>query len=738
MPTPRRGSSTRCARCSSRCRCPAAGDRPLASVSIHALKPALRQRLSLRSTRSREVAAVAGLFAVTAIFLAIEALRVKTYAWMADELVYTKAAQGFWSHPLHAHIFGEPYQVPNALYARVLALPYGLLSNLHAFSAAHAFNALAFASACVPVYLLARRLGATHLWGLVAAALAVWIPWSILTLVLLSESLAYPAFAWAVLAAVVAISEPRARNDVLLLVAMAVMVLARTQMFIVVPAFAAGLIAHELAWPERQPGELRARARAHWVLGAAIVVGLLVWLIFSPSLLGLYDRTAHYPRFPVNLLDAMANHLTHVVIGVGVVPAFLWVVAAVYGGSTPARREQHAFAYVSGLTALLLTYQAGFYAQQIAGGNLQERYLFYIVVLFAAGTAMVLSARPRRAATGTLLFAAALAVPIVGSANFRSGVTGVLTLESAASGFNDDINRLAFGSWTAAGTVAAIVALLAAVVAVVLFAGRWARYTYPALGAACVVFGLLLTVTVFGRVVPQVNAGTRTTLGTPPKAWVDGLLYQGSDDAGAIEGPLAGDSNGLWLWTEFWNSRLQRVYAPPGVSPVAGLSSTPLTVDPQTGRVTTATEMPALVVSAQDPRLRLRGREVRTIITGQRLITPVHPYQADLVFGSGGSTTVTPAPTQLALFPSKPGVGAAAVALTLVAPATPGANQPAPWTVTAGSRTFRGQLAAGARKTLTVTAPLDPGGRRAALTLAAPATRHAPPVTLGSVGVRWR
>jgi hypothetical protein len=480
------------------------------------------------------------------------------------------------------------------------------------------------------------------------------------------------------------------------------------------------------------------------LLGAVAGFAFLFWLIVRPGFLGAYATTAHVPRFPPGLLDSMGDHLTHVMVGVGIAPVLLFFLAVIRGGSAPTSREQHVFAWVGGLAALLLIYQSGFYSRQIAGGSLQERYLFYVVALFAVATAVVLSDIPRRLPIGALLGITAVLIPIAGSAMFAGGWTDVRALESAASGLNDDIIRIhdsLVRSWTVGGMVAACVGLVAVLVALALYDHRWRRYTAPALGAAVLVFCLVETQTLFGRVVPQVNAKIPTLLGSPPKSWVDGLLFKGNDKAGVIEGQIAGDlRNQLWLWTEFWNTRIERVYTSPGVPSASALASTTLVADPQTGRIQTGHEEPTLVVAPDDPTLRVRGDEIRTIVTGQRLIRPVRPYQADLTFGPGGNPAVPPAPTPLALFPRAAGATAARVTLELTA-ASPQPEQPVPtaakWVVSAGGRTQRGRLQPSETAKVTVTAPVDPQRRRAVVLISAPPSQGAAALTLTAADVRW-
>jgi hypothetical protein len=685
-----------------------------------------------------ELAAVAAVFVVTVVYLGVQVLRVKSYVWLVDELLYTKAAQGFGSGTLHATVFSQPYSVPNVLYSVLLAPAYGVLSNPHAFTAAHLFNAVVFASTLVPVYLLARRMGATPVAALLGAALAVWIPWSVAATVLMSESLAYPLLAWAVLAVVVAVENPRPRNDVLALVALGAALLARTQFLFLGPLFVAAIVFHELTWPKREPGDLRGRMRRHWLLAAAVVVGLLVALIAQPAVLGSYGGTAHVERLPGGLADSMAEHLGRVIIGCGIVPALFWTAWLVRGGGAPVRRADHIFAFVSGIATFAIVYEAGFFSRQIAGGRPQERYMFYVVALFAAATGALVSDRRRPGPIGSLIGAGILAIPFVGAVDFPGPLPPFEIVASGASGYNDKLisamSSLAPG-WTTRGAVAVAVVVIAVLAAVAFNSGSARRIAVPLLAALGLLFALVQTVTVLDRVISGINAAIPSVVGNAPKAWVDGLVFRGGEKAGVIEG--YGDQSDQWLWTEFWNSRLTRVYSVGGRTPFSGLPSTPLTVDQATGRMATPNEMPLLVVSAGDPSLAVRGTPIRTISTGQRLLRPARPYQADWIYGDGGTDSVTEKPTPLSAYPPKPTLRRATVDLDLLA--STGKGRPIAWMAQAGGRLLAsGAVAHSKTAHVHFAVPVEPGAKRASATLSAPRSGKAPLLLVRNVSVHWK
>lgn len=680
-----------------------------------------------------EVLGAGLLFAGVAAYLVVQALRVDTYALLVDELLYVKAAQGFADNPLTATVFGEPHAVPNALYSRLLALPYALVGSINAFAAGHAMNALLFASTIVPVYLLARRLGAAPRWSLVGAAFAVVVPWAVATLALMAESLAYPVFAWAVLAVVVAIADPRPRNDALLVAVLMAMVYARTQFIVVLPAAAVALVAHELAWPGRAPGELAARARRHWLLGAAALIGAVVAFVIQPDFLGNYSSAIDHPRFPTHLLDSMADHLGHLIVGVGVVPALLWVAAVHRGGSTPARREEHVFAYFSGVTVLLVAYQAGFFSRQVAGGNLQERYAFYLAALFAVGAAVMLARPPRRAPLGSLLTAAAVAALLVATSFFPEDRFGVRVLLSAASKFNGELADFAGSlrpSWTVPGTLAVVTGVVAAATLAAFGAGRFRHLALPALAAATLLFCAYETHFVLQRAIPEINEAIPGELAHPPKAWVDGLLVAGDDEAGAVEGRLPAYTAAQWQWVEFWNERVTRVYSLPGRPPVSGLPGTRMRVDARSGRIAADPELPLLVVSAEEPALGIQGEEVRTIVTGQRLIRPVRPYRAAWAYGDASTAAIGRGPTALAVYPPSPAMRTARVAIDVAAVEEGGRAR---WAaVTESERVIR---SGSGHAELEVR--LDPGEARGVVSLSAPEAGDEPDLALARVSVEW-
>ena len=102
------------------------------------------------------------------------------------------------------------------------------------------------ASAAIPVYLLARRVGVGWSSSLWAGALAVAVPWMVLSSFLLTEVVAYPAFCWALLALTHATVRRTALTDALALGAIGVAVFARAQFLLLLAAFALAVVVDAL------------------------------------------------------------------------------------------------------------------------------------------------------------------------------------------------------------------------------------------------------------------------------------------------------------------------------------------------------------------------------------------------------------------------------------------------------------------------------------------------------------
>ena len=205
-----------------------------------------------------------------------------------------------------------------------------------AVRSARALNAVLFASAALPVYLLAGfAFTGRSLTRVVVAVLAVFLPWVVLTSAMFTESLAYPLFLWAAYSLTRLYVKPSPGSDVFSIVVIALATVARTQLIALGIAYLVVVLmrtAHDLRTPgvpwyvaidrlvvRRMPGAI--------VLAAGAALGL-VWLSRAGtltthlnSLLGTYASTTTDQRtLPRDIGLSTGVELIGMAAGTGVLP----------------------------------------------------------------------------------------------------------------------------------------------------------------------------------------------------------------------------------------------------------------------------------------------------------------------------------------------------------------------------------------------------------------------------------
>ena len=484
-----------------------------------------------------------------ALVLAVLASRVGDWAVMTDELLYQRLALGVVDGGV-PRVRGELVDVFAVLYPILLAPVFLLFSLPGAVVAAHAWNGILFASAAVPAYLLARRLAATP-WLVAVGTVA--IPWSVVTGFLMTENAAYPAFLWAVLAIQHAAVAPGDRAHALALAAVAAAALARPQLAALALVLAVGVAIEEL--------RVRRGLRVHRVLVGAVALAVagVVILALAGSLgsaLGSYAPTVE--QGSVLSRDALRSavvHLDVVAVAIGIVPLLVgggWALEAVV--RAPADPERRTFAVIVVASVVLLSFEVGSIVTRFPLGlEVKDRYLFYIVPLLFAATAVALSSRP---AVVGLLAATAVFVLTVGWEEFEP-VFGV-SVDSPGAATHELLGR-ELGD---VATWLAVAAGLAAAALVVAFRAQ-ARLAPYVLGAI-VVLCAAETAYAWNRLLDSAGPSARPIAGSPKDewSWVDHALGSG-DDAGMLPYSVGQDwfpSAVTWWDVEFWNAQVTRSF----------------------------------------------------------------------------------------------------------------------------------------------------------------------------------
>ncbi|OLE00655.1 MAG: hypothetical protein AUG91_03675 [Actinobacteria bacterium 13_1_20CM_4_69_9] len=540
------------------------------------------------------------------------ALRATSWAVMTDELQVVRLAESTAARlsPV-PHIHGAYYGALAQLYPLLLAPAFGFLSAPAAETAAHALNAVLLPSAAWPAYLLARAVTGSRAAGLAAAALTAFTPWLVLTSALLTENAAYPAFVWAIYLCHRTLSEPSRRNDALALAGLGLAFFARTQLLVLAVVLPLALLLH--AGPRRS-------VRTHPLLAGAYAAGLVVagLLLRAGSLgavVGNYSAPFSGDLLPHGVAASTAEHLVHVVFGAGVVP---FVLATAWVILTLVRRRgdaAHAFAALFAVCVPLMSVEvASFDLRFTAHGFDQDRYLFYLVPLFAVGASAALVSREtlRRLVPLALVLTA-----IAGWFLFQFGnyddATAIFWAAPAAAVHpvfpNDGV------------LLAAAVVLVGAALALVWRAPRAALASVAVLVSA---LGAAQALYVFERY--EDPAMTRPTVLPLARDWIDRRV-PGSASVALVPSPR--DTAAYWWEAELWNKRVDHVLRVDGGPTFSPFPTDDVRVDFRHGVLAGSEPSDFLVLSGSEKRFHLAAARRAGGTRVLRLVRVQRPYRLD-------------------------------------------------------------------------------------------------------------
>jgi hypothetical protein len=583
--------------------------------------PTATRAIPLAVARRVEVGLVA-LWLALGTVLAVVTSHVVDWYVMTDELLYERLAISIGhSGSLLPQIHDELIANVNQLYPLLLAPLFVDRLVPDALHDAHVLNAFLMSSACIPAFLLARRVAQSVRLAYVVAALSVCVPWIALSSFLMTEVVGYPAFLWAVLALQRATVVPSVRNDVILLVAVGVAVLARTQ-------FAVFLLIAPLALLVYHRAAFR-RLLAHRALGAAyaVLAVIAVALLATGQLsrvLGTYSVTAEGDLLPPGMARSLFEHLAPIGLALGIVPFILgvaWLVTRLLGARAP---EQHAFACIATVTVLALLVEVTSYDLRFGQERLHDRYLFYVApLLLIAFAAMLKDGRwsrwPVLGATALLALAFSL-MPVV-----------------AYDKFNVDLPIAVHNNWLLdlAGSVSGVQLLLGLVtiVAGLLLVLASTRHVVVLLLAVAVLALPANTVAAFAKLfTADGTSGRPLTLDQGVVFnWVDRKL--GTDaKVTMIPYPILygtyWENVGYWWNVEFWNASVRNaaVYEGAFTGTPETFPTETLSFDRSTGRANVSPS-DYVVQGISETRFRLAGR-VLGEDRGVALIRAERPWRA--------------------------------------------------------------------------------------------------------------
>jgi len=369
-----------------------------------------------RADRRPIAVLVAVVLGVAAVY-AGSAQLVSTPRVHPDEHIYGGAAASL-AEGEGLTLRGEPYElgpVYPAILAPLLAVSGNRETAYHLYKVA---NALLFALAAFPIFLVARRL-LRPWWSVGVAAFSIAIPSSLYVALVMTESASYFVYSLALWAIVLTLERPSTARQIAVIAAVALAYSTRAQFAVM---FAAYIAALALVWalaPGR-PRPLRALRRL-WPTLAALALGVLV-LVVRPLATGsspLDTIGAYQVLFrgydPLAIVKWISYHLADLDVYLAVVPVAVSpvVVALLWRRARAGSRRSAAFvATFLTVNATMLFVTAAFASTEFGFDRLHDRNVFYLAPLWLIVLGVWLSeGLPRpRLATGVGIALAALLV----------------------------------------------------------------------------------------------------------------------------------------------------------------------------------------------------------------------------------------------------------------------------------------------------------------------------------------
>lgn len=537
---------------------------------------------------------------------------------LGDELLYVDLAKSIAVHgaPL---VRGDLDIGQSLLYPLFLSPAYALARDgAVAGEVARLLNAVAMSLAAVPAYLLARRVVSSP-WAVAVAALSVAAPWLAYTRFILTESLFYPSFVLFALLFTRMLERPTLRRQLLVAGGLAVLIGIRPQALalagsIVLAVLLFGFLADDVA------GALRTFRP---VLALLVAAGLVTGAVAGagvPIPAGAYTPV-FTGRLPVvDLLAWTARNLAVYELALGVVALLAFPLALAGLIRRGGALAERAFGVTSLTLALgILASVSVLSASPYGLGILHERNLFYVTPLVLACVARWLASglpRSRWAvlAVGAAGIAAAVATPgrVLRSTNDVDSPTTAFV-----RAFDTVSSRVSAREWLILAVCAGTATLLVA-----------RRPLFP-LAALVLCLG--------GVTAASLGEGPLTVAQARELAWVDHSLPRGQTatlvhvDLQRPNLPCAEVAEyaqqGLAVWTEFLNTRVDRLVHVYGTRGRDNLSAPLLTVG-QGGEV---------VANGRPLRAAYVVVDSRQPLVGQ----PVARFDLDRAIGDGEGASLT-------------------------------------------------------------------------------------------------
>lgn len=549
----------------------------------------MRWRVRL-SARGVDRLLVAALIVAATAFYSHYALRIAT--WQDDEELYTRLAryiaQHFPSALWQSGIYTRGLQRLDPL---LLAGPFAFLRGPGAFEVGHVIECVLFASTALPVFLLARRSGLSRAYAHAAAALALVVPWAVVSTSFLTESMAYPAFAWSMYAVWLATAEPSLRHEVLALVVIAASAFVRTGLLALAPMLPLSVLWQTLrceldgvAW-RRRPIALAARLwSTHRLVTGLTAVVVLIYILSRSGLLlaGESERlTGSYglPHFESisGLYSRYRYFFSRAVAGTGFIPTAFAIGWLIHAAVRPRDRRVHAVAVVcvTSVLCLMLT---------LPEAAPDERYVMYAAVPIMLA---FLWALHERVALGVLL-GAVLVILLIESVTWPplANLYDYFSYPAAIFYVRVILNHdelVPFAHPPPERIVDGVIVVVAIVWIMLARTGSPRRFAAALLPLALLALGLTQTVYALTKFSSTAGAGQPADA----RSWVDRHVPPNASVAAVpVSYGLGSDFFPIWREVEFWNTSIDRTvyFGTPGLAPLSlGMVAIPVKIEAPSG-----------------------------------------------------------------------------------------------------------------------------------------------------------
>ncbi len=393
----------------------------------------------MAGTRVTSPFALAGLVTASFALRLIAAAAHGAPRLLPDEYIYFSLARSL-AHGSYA-IRGHAAAFP-AFFEPLLAVPLWLVGRNDpevVYRLTQGMHALVASLVAIPVYLVARRVGATDRSALVSAALSLALPALLFASFITADAVGLTLAVAAVAAGTAALDRPTGRAQIAFAALAGAATATRIQYAVLPIAFAIAALVVEHGRPVRVLATYRFVA----TLGGVAAVGVLA---AGPTrVLGYYRGVASLEIDPLAIGHWIATDSLLLLYAAGWVLVPVALVGLLFGIGRPRSRAELGFASLAAALGALLMLEAAVYASN-GSDRFQERYLIAILplvpVLFGCGSRRLhLTSVRRAAAVGSLaLVAVAAAVPLSSYTVFQGKqdsptLQAAFQLESALGGY---------------------------------------------------------------------------------------------------------------------------------------------------------------------------------------------------------------------------------------------------------------------------------------------------------------